>query len=525
VDPADPACKRALRDSKNPFYLQDQTGGTQSLGWLGAWTAAPSAYAVAAENANDIVAAVKFARKHRLKLVIKGTGHDYLGRSNAPDSLLLWTHRMRDISMQETFRPRGCASSRPPTPAVTVAAGARWIEAYDEVTVKHHRYVQGGGCTSVGVAGGFLQGGGFGSWSKKYGIAAAGMLEAEVVTADGELLVANACQNADLFWALRGGGGGTFGVVTRVTLMTHPLPSYFGFVVGDITATTDAAFRDLLEHFVVFYRQSLNNEFWGEQVGVKGNNSLRLSMSFQGLSAKEAESVWQPLRSFVEQHPESFVMKADYVAVPGDKMWDAGFIKGKFGDVIQRDGRPGQKENQFYWTADGGQAAAYWYTYQSRWIPLDRFEGDESKRFAAVLFEASRHWSLELHFNKGQAGAAAEAVQRGRETSVHPAVYNAAALVIAAAAGQGYPGVPGGEPNVPEGEAARDSVTAAMQLIRAATPGAGSYVNETDYFEPDWQREFWGDNYARLLEIKRKYDPEGVFTCHHCVGSEADSAK
>ena len=217
-------------------------------------------------------------------------------------------------------------------------------------------------------------------------------------------------------------------------------------------------------------------------------------------------------------------MKADYLAVPGDRMWDAGFIKGKFGDVIQQDGQPGQKENRFWWTADGGQVAAYWYTYQSRWIPLDRFEGEESKKFAKVLFEASRHWPLELHFNKGQAGAATEAVQRGRETSINPAVYNAAALVIAAAAGPGHPGVPGSEPNVAEGEAARDSVTAAMKLIRAATPGAGSYVNETDYFEPDWQRAFWGDNYQKLLEIKRKYDPEGVFTCHHCVGSEADIA-
>ena len=59
-----------------------------------------------------------------------------------------------------------------------------------------------------------------------------------------------------------------------------------------------------------------------------------------------------------------------------------------------------------------------------------------------------------------------------------------------------------------------------MDLIRAATPESGSYVNETDYFEPDWQRSFWGTNYPRLLEIKRRYDPDGLFRCHHCVGSE-----
>jgi FAD/FMN-containing dehydrogenase len=59
-----------------------------------------------------------------------------------------------------------------------------------------------------------------------------------------------------------------------------------------------------------------------------------------------------------------------------------------------------------------------------------------------------------------------------------------------------------------------------MQLLREATPGGGAYVNEADYFEPDWRRSFWGEQYPRLLAIKRKYDPTGLFTCHHCVGSD-----
>src|SRR5262252_6519707 len=245
TDAAGAVCAAAISDSKNPFYLQDQAGGTESAGWLGAWDAAPSAYAVAAENAADVAAAVNFARDHRLRLVIKGAGHDYLGRSSAPDSLLVWTHQMRTVSLDDAFIPRGCPATMA-SPAVIVEAGTRWIEAYQEVTVKHGRYVQGGGCTTVGAAGGFTQGGGFGSWSKKFGIAAASMLEAEVVTADGRLLVANGCQNQDLFWALRGGGGGTFGAVTRVTLATHPLPDWFGGIDGAIEAKSDASFRELI---------------------------------------------------------------------------------------------------------------------------------------------------------------------------------------------------------------------------------------------------------------------------------------
>ena len=61
----------------------------------------------------------------------------------------------------------------------------------------------------------------------------------------------------------------------------------------------------------------------------------------------------------------------------------------------------------------------------------------------------------------------------------------------------------------------------AVQRFRAATPGAGAYFNEADYFEPDFQESFWGaDNYRRLLEVKADWDPAGLFHCHNCVGSE-----
>jgi hypothetical protein len=182
------------------------------------------------------------------------------------------------------------------------------------------------------------------------------------------------------------------------------------------------------------------------------------------------------------------------------------------------DDRPGEPPSHFLWKDDKDQVYTYWYSYQSRWLPLALF--DDPKKLAAALFEASRHWTVELHFNKGQAGASPDAVRRGRATAMNPAVFDAAALVIIAASGDGAPGVPGHEPNAVEAKESASQVAAAMQPIRAITPGAGSYVNETDYFEPEWQRSFWGANYERLLEVKRKYDPTGLLQCHHCVGSE-----
>src|SRR5262249_28691490 len=101
--------------------------------------------------------------------------HSYLGTSNAPDSLLIWTRpNMQAIEVHDRFVPRGAAGLAGPEAAVSVGAGAIWMDAYNAVTTVAGRYVQGGGCTTVGVAG-LVQGGGFGSFSKGFGTAAANM--------------------------------------------------------------------------------------------------------------------------------------------------------------------------------------------------------------------------------------------------------------------------------------------------------------------------------------------------------------
>src|SRR5207249_1360637 len=128
---------------------------------------------------------------HNLRLVVKGGGHSYQGTSSAADSLLVWTRAMNRITLDDGFVAQGRAGKEPPQPAVTVEAGAIWMQVYDAVTTRAGRYVQGGGCTTVGVAG-LIQSGGFGSFSKAYGLAAAGLLEAEVVTADGMARTVNA---------------------------------------------------------------------------------------------------------------------------------------------------------------------------------------------------------------------------------------------------------------------------------------------------------------------------------------------
>lgn len=124
------AAAQLLKNLRNPYWISDEPGLTQTLGWVDAWATQPSAYAVAARNANDIAAAVNFARDNNLRLVVKGRGHSYLGGSNAPDSLMIWTRHMTDIQMHAAFVPQGCQGRvgySPPSPWAPAHTGCRPI--------------------------------------------------------------------------------------------------------------------------------------------------------------------------------------------------------------------------------------------------------------------------------------------------------------------------------------------------------------------------------------------------------------
>ena len=123
--------------------------------------------------------------------------------------------------------------------------------------------------------------------------------------------------------------------------------------------------------------------------------------------------------------------------------------------------------------------------------------------------------------NKGLAHANADAMQRTRETSMNPSVLDAAALIIVSSGKQAFPGVPGHEPDKARARDGLAQLHRAYEILRDATPGAGSYVNESDYHDEDWQHQYWGRHYPRLLQIKQHYDPSGLFYGHHLVGSEA----
>ena len=523
--PSSPACQDLFRNLKNPYYIGDNPGLTQTLGWIDAWATQPSVYAVAARNAGDIAAAVEFSRENNLRLVVKGGGHSYQGTSNAPDSLLVWTRHMHDVTIQPAFVPQGCSVAQRPQRAVTIGSGAIWMQAYEAVTTRAGAYVQGGGCTTVGVAG-LIQSGGFGSFSKHYGMAAAALVEAEVVTADGTVRIANACTNSDLFWALKGGGGGTFGVVSKLTLRVRDLPEFAGGANFTVKASSDEAYRQLIRYFIGFYRDTLFNDRWGEQAHFVPGNRLEISMVHLGLDTEQSRKVWQPFFQWLSQSSSYTIESPPAIgSMPFQHWWDVDWRKEHHHEVFKADPRSSASPNNVWWNGDAGQVGWVVWGFESLWLPAALLEDSSQESLANALFAASRFGNVELHFNKGLAAAPSEAIEAARNTAMNPAVCDAFALaIVAAGQGPAYPGIPGHEPYVAMGRKAAENVHRSLHELRAIVPGGGAYVSESNFFESDFQHSYWGSNYARLTEVKKRYDPDGLFIVHNGVDSEGWTA-
>ncbi|KLU87191.1 hypothetical protein MAPG_06193, partial [Magnaporthiopsis poae ATCC 64411] len=199
--------------------------GSNSTCTLGGYPA----YAVNVSTVAQVQLAVNFARNANVRLVVKNTGHCYLGKSSGAGSLAVWTHRLKDIEFLPEYSG-GVGGYE--GPAFKVGAGVTVREIY-RAADRNGVTVSGGICEasemenpgkaqSVGFTGGYLQGGGHTPMSGLHGMAADHVMSLEVVTASGRFVTASPSSNADLFWALRGGGGGTYGVVTSAVVRAHP---------------------------------------------------------------------------------------------------------------------------------------------------------------------------------------------------------------------------------------------------------------------------------------------------------------
>ncbi|KAK5267219.1 hypothetical protein LTR96_007252 [Exophiala xenobiotica] len=203
-------------------------------------------YSVNATSVADIQAAVRFASEKDLYLVVKNTGHDHLGRSTGRGAFSIWTHHLKGRKWMKNFVAKGTPEEVSGVAAVTLQAGEQWLDVYKAASQERVTVV-GGAARTVGAAGGWLTGGGHSPFANAYGLGVDNLLEATLVNAKGEHLTINQYTDPDYFYAIRGGGGSAWGVLTSVTYQTHPEPSHIQVAFVQVNATSNSSLRPVLE--------------------------------------------------------------------------------------------------------------------------------------------------------------------------------------------------------------------------------------------------------------------------------------
>ena len=242
-------------------------------------------YAVNATTTQHIQRAIEFAARHDVYLVVKNTGHDHLGRSSGAGAFAIWTHNLKGRTFHSAFVPVGAPAGTPGQHAVTLMAGEQWLDVYRDAT-KHHRIVVGGAARTVGAAGGYLTGGGHSPFAAEYGLAVDNVLEITIVDAAGAVRVLSEYSSPEYFWAVRGGGGCSWGVIVSVTYKTHPEPRdvQVGFV--QVNATRTQAFGGLIQGVLRCLVEVTDSGYTGYAVV----ETCRSSWGTKGLNA-ESDSV------------------------------------------------------------------------------------------------------------------------------------------------------------------------------------------------------------------------------------------
>jgi hypothetical protein len=245
-------------------------------------------------------------------------------------------------------------------------------------------------------------------------------------------------------------------------------------------------------------------------------------MVSHGLDTDQAIKIWRPFLEWLKSSKGAYTIVGPTIigSLPARGWWDVDWRKEHHQDVFVADSRPDKNPNNVWWTGDAGQVGWFIYGFESLWLPASLLAHDSQEILAKALFAASRHHGVELHFNKGLAGAPHDAIETASDTAMNPAVLTAFALAISAdGQGPAYSGVSGHEPDVAAGRRGANHVHRCMNELRAVARNGGSYVSESSYFENDYQHSYWGSNYTRLVAIKKKYDPAVLFAVHNGVGS------
>ncbi|ROW10255.1 hypothetical protein VMCG_01944 [Cytospora schulzeri] len=431
-------------------------------------------YAVNVTGPEDIIAAVNFAQEKNVRLVIRNTGHDYLGRSTGAGALAVWTHYLKDIT------PIQWNGSDFTGTALRLGAGVQGYELLEAASALG-RVAISGECPTVGVVGGYTQSGGHSALSTNFGLAADQTLSFEVVTASGEFVTASKTENSDLYWALSGSGAGNFGVVVSMTIKTYPEAVVSGLKLSIQKADNGNSTTKVFSSVDAFHAALPALVDFGTMV------IYYFTTDYLTISALTA---YNKTQAELEEAMAPMLTTFDSLGLTYSVNYT---------------------ENPTYYD----HYSYFWGPLPEGWIEVGtaQFGGRLISRPQLANFSSAARAIA----NEGGIfiGVGTNVGKFGGDNAVLPAWRDA---VVSASLEVPFSFT---DPwaDVFEGQ---DLITDVMQpTIEEATPGMGTYINEGDFRQPGWQEVFYGGNYDGLLAVKKRWDPEGLFYCGVAVGSEA----
>jgi FAD/FMN-containing dehydrogenase len=403
------------------------------------------------KSPEDVVQAVRFARKHELLVAIRGAGHNIAGNAVCDDGLMI------DLSLMKAVQVDPKARRAIVEPGCTLAD-------FDAVAQAHGLATPLGINSTTGVAG-LTLGGGFGWLSRKYGMTIDNLLSADVVMADGSRLRASEKENADLFWGLRGGGG-NFGIVTSFEFQLHPVGPdvlsgliVFPFEQAKSVITQFARFTETMPDDLnvwMITRKAPPLPFLPAKV--HGKEMVALALCYVG-NPTEGEKLIAPLRGFGTELGE-------HVGVQPFTAWQQAFDP-----LLTRGARNYWKTHNFVRISDGVIDAIIEYAGRLPSPYCEIFIGSMGGQTSRVAPEAMAYSSRDANYVMNVHGRWESAADDER------------------------------------------GITWAREFFARTRPFAssGAYVNFLTEEETDRVASAYGAMYNRLVELKKKYDPTNFF--------------
>jgi len=435
---------------------------------------------------------------------------DIRNRSSGAFSMSIWTRHLRSIKFDPEWPLPGSTTIE--TADVVIAGSGNDWGSMNPAAEAVGKVMVGGEASSVGL-GGFTQGGGHGPMSSHYGLAADQILQATIVTTEGQILTANAQQNQDLLWAVRGGGAGQYGVVTEYVMKVHPAPT--SVVVGTLS------------------------------MSIIGSSNESIAAGWNAFAAN-VQSIPDMMDAGLAGHQTSFAYYVDGKAVPsishniyGYNMTAADFTS-LLSAVLEKMRAQGANEtlavslsepqvfdsyNSFFQTflndpsvtavAGGGSMMS------SRLLGRDQLTGNVTQSqmvsYLQRILQSQDPTAGATMVIGMQGGNGTANVPESMRGALHSSWRTAYVHMIVL----GSSIDPTADPKTTLKSAAKWMNEVPEEIWEEWAPEMGSYMNEANPYNANFKEAYYGDSYDRLMEIKKKYDPTSSLFVLTGVGSDA----